>query len=229
MMSGPFFDPDVENTTSSSHRRNTRDDDLSDWGANAPVDVGKRGKKKAKARMGKRAREAEENDDDGWFDKARRNDNDEAQSRRNGRTASSKKMSFNLSVNGDSRFSGPPPPMEYHRAQPSLLDRLGDAHNRPYSEPRFDGVPTGPRNSGGTHHRSRSDERYEGVPTGPKNMGRKSQSEHHRPGGGGHSQGRRKGQERRETEGGWNRERDREHDKRYRQQQGPRYRGGYSR
>src|ERR1700733_10219109 len=108
MMSGPFYDPDVENTTSSPHRRNTRDleyDDLSDWGANAPVNVGKRGKKNAKARMEKRAREAEENNDDGWFDKARRNDNGEAQSRRNGRTASPKKMSFSLSVKGDGRFS----------------------------------------------------------------------------------------------------------------------------
>lgn len=71
-MRGPFYDPKKEPATTvkapRSHRRN--DDAYDDWSKDVPSEVGKQGRRKNMARMEKRAREQEQDDDDNWFDKS---------------------------------------------------------------------------------------------------------------------------------------------------------------
>jgi protein AIR1/2 len=205
MMSGPFFDPNVETTTTTTSRqRSLRDWEENDipesWGVDAPSNVGKQGKKKDKVRMEKKAREQEEYDDDGWFDKARRDDKSEGKRSRNGRdnrVTSPKKLSFNPSVKWASQSSAPPLPTN-KAPKASLLERLGGSFDHSH------------------------------VPTEPRNFSRKT-SYHKSPAGRSH----RKREGDREVERERNRDRDRDRDRnrsrRERDLPGPRYTGGYSR
>ncbi|CAL1700144.1 unnamed protein product [Somion occarium] len=77
--SGPFFDPTrAEKPTSSSSRKARRAKASRDWlredgtwadgyGFAAPMDVGKQGKRKERARMEQRAQEVQLDDDEDWF------------------------------------------------------------------------------------------------------------------------------------------------------------------
>ncbi|KAF8639896.1 hypothetical protein AX17_001148 [Amanita inopinata Kibby_2008] len=73
-MSGPFYDPLKElQTTSSQQRRRRKYDqeraDGRDWFRDLPDEVGKHGKRKNIARLGRKAREQEQaNEEDSWFD-----------------------------------------------------------------------------------------------------------------------------------------------------------------
>jgi protein AIR1/2 len=173
MMSGPFAYLDPENDASSSqpnhHDREVENHFLDGWGADIPLNVGKRAKAKEKSRREKRAREqaACDRDDDDWFDRAKRKD----KTRNIKKPArDEKRHNPGLSVKGASRN---------HR--PSLLDRISDI---PHSGGRHKDPSSVSGKSGRTsrkepdYHGTRESDsdrdwkgRYDGIPTGPRYRG----------------------------------------------------------
>ncbi|CAL1700145.1 unnamed protein product [Somion occarium] len=126
--SGPFFDPTrAEKPTSSSSRKARRAKASRDWlredgtwadgyGFAAPMDVGKQGKRKERARMEQRAQEVQLDDDEDWF--ARRGRGSSGNARNgggggggkgtpsSGRDRNSKKIAFGDLGKDRDRFSG---------------------------------------------------------------------------------------------------------------------------
>lgn len=70
-MCGPFYDPEKEPATTYNDPRSRRrnDDVFDDWSKDVPSEVGKQGRRKNMAKLEKRAREQEQDDEDTWFDK----------------------------------------------------------------------------------------------------------------------------------------------------------------
>ena len=125
-MCGPFYDPEKEPATTykdpRSHRRN--DDIFDDWSKDVPSEVGKQGRRKNMARLEKRAREQEQDDEDNWFDKpgalkirsqAKHDDNKRDEPRK------ASKFSFGKSVAEAGRRIG-----REDSKPPSLLSRITD-------------------------------------------------------------------------------------------------------
>jgi len=211
-MSGPFFD--VELTASASRQKNKHyrgrgSNHADDWDVNVPVNVGKQGKKKDRARMEKRAREQNGYEDDDWFDEARRNRRPEArriEGGRGGRVAppGDKKLSFGLSVRGAGRLSDPPHHSGHQPHKSTLLNRLGDNLEYPRSAERLEDRlgEKDVRDSSRRHH-SHNDSSAGGT----REKYRKESGRDH----------------------GRDRDKDRNRNRTERDRRGPRYTGGYSR
>ena len=124
-MCGPFYDPEKEPATTytkdpRSRRRN--DDVFVHWSKDVPSEVGKQGRRKNMARLEKRAREQEQDDEDNWFDKpgdhkirgqAKHDD------KRRDEPRKASKFSFGKSVAEAGRRIG-------EDSRPSLLSRITD-------------------------------------------------------------------------------------------------------
>ena len=127
-MSGPFFDP-AEKPPGRSQRRSDRerDDSLPDgWGKSAPIDVGKRGRHKAMARLERQASALDQDEDD-WF--VNRRDLD-SPPRRNGAPPSRgsnlpSKKELNFSFKSDPRLlQDSTSTQSRNQSRPTLLDRI---------------------------------------------------------------------------------------------------------
>lgn len=129
-MSSPFYDPAVEPV---SIKRGPRERESKidwpslpgDWDADAPVDVGKRGKNKDKERLEKRFREQEDEGED-WFNdmrnvKRRGMDQQAPPPRSRG-----KAFKFGLFKDGGYEHSSPPPSLPTSGNGSSLLARISD-------------------------------------------------------------------------------------------------------
>lgn len=141
-MSGPFFDPTSENVSSTSRYRAPRDWEQGatlpeGWGNQAPDNVGRQGRRKNMARLEKRAREQEVDDDpDDWFGSAGNTRNRgmaPGPDRRGGtggkfssappQPPASKKLVFSKSLKDAGQQFQPE-----SSSMPSLLSRLGDSY-----------------------------------------------------------------------------------------------------
>ncbi|KAA1466681.1 hypothetical protein DENSPDRAFT_862642 [Dentipellis sp. KUC8613] len=223
-MSGPFFDPaaDPSQASAQTQRRQPRDWEqgaaggtIGDgWGFDAPVNVGKQGRRKGRERLERRARELEDAEDDAedWFGNARNVRNRGDAPRSNG--GGGKRISFGESVKGGGRFEdinarmGPRHPAEglldrprsyggdSRKGPPGLLERMSDSRD-------------------GERRRSSRDERRD-----RERSGRDSKRDRERS-----SRDDRRERER-ERSGRGDPDRD---DWRKREDRGPRYKGGYSR
>ncbi|TFK28761.1 hypothetical protein FA15DRAFT_664810 [Coprinopsis marcescibilis] len=121
--SGPFYDPEKERQEKEGSQRSSRRKESFMDLERVPDDVGRRGKDKAKSRLGKAMQnQAQDNDDgDDWFSKAMRPSDKSGLKK-------SKPISFSDSLrNSTHHFAHPQPPP----AKSSLLDRLGDAVYQP--------------------------------------------------------------------------------------------------
>jgi protein AIR1/2 len=129
-MSGPFYDPATEPV---SIKRGPRERESKidwprlpdDWDADAPVDVGKRGKNKDKERLEKRFREQEDDGED-WF-------NDIRNVKRRGKDQQApppgprgKAFRFGSFKGGGYEPSSLPPSLPTSGSGSSLLARIGD-------------------------------------------------------------------------------------------------------
>ncbi|KAH7929488.1 hypothetical protein BV22DRAFT_1056977 [Leucogyrophana mollusca] len=214
-MSGPFFDPAAEPIRIHRGPRELREDEDThnlpeDWGMNAPVNVGKQGKNKDRARMEKRFREQEDDDGGDWFANSRNARNRDMNGKPPPSSNSSKTIKFGKSVKDVGRqFLPPPPPSSRKDGPPSLLERLGDGR------------------SGGGHRRRSDDHRDSGRGSEPYRIRGAAKEPR--------SQDRDGEYSRRHDR---DRDRDREQDRRHsrdqerghrREDHGPRYKGGYSR
>jgi protein AIR1/2 len=133
-MSGPFFDPSEEPKHSSTKPRKPsdweRDDIMPDGrGKNAPINVGRQGRRKAKEKLEKQSRILSDEDD--WFGntkKIRSNHmHDRIAPRRRGESSSNpRKPTFTLSFRSDPRSFHVPEPStrNQNHSRPGLLDRL---------------------------------------------------------------------------------------------------------
>ncbi|KII94762.1 hypothetical protein PLICRDRAFT_47774 [Plicaturopsis crispa FD-325 SS-3] len=156
-MSGPFADEEQAVSTKPRHRqpRSWEQEDVfpDGWGKDAPVNVGKQGKKKDRARMEKQMREAEDDPDD-WFgapaNARSRGAVPTGPARGGGRQ---KKMSFGFSKE-QRQFQAPPS----LPSKPQLLDRLSDGRD-PYEMQRDNwrnrDYDDGKRRGGGGRERHR--------------------------------------------------------------------------
>ncbi|KAF8627200.1 hypothetical protein AX15_004517 [Amanita polypyramis BW_CC] len=127
VMSGPFYDPDKEQANSKptrSHRDNDRYED--DWFKDVPGEVGKQGRRKNMALLGKHAREQEQIEEDDWFGRStdlkirgQAKQDDRGGRRDEPRRAS--KITFGKSVADAGKRLGTEDP-----TRPSLLSRISD-------------------------------------------------------------------------------------------------------
>ncbi|PCH40782.1 hypothetical protein WOLCODRAFT_143221 [Wolfiporia cocos MD-104 SS10] len=121
--SGPFADTTARPSAHPTAPRAPRDWEVANafadgWGANVPMDIGKQGRQKERERLGKRARELEEEDPDDWFSRgASRNNSGGGRNGgrgpgspiRNGnagRSGSGKRISFGFAGAGANRDDG---------------------------------------------------------------------------------------------------------------------------
>jgi protein AIR1/2 len=141
--SGPFFDLAAESAKKRVRSRKKRDWEVE--GPEVPTEVGKRGRKKERARMEKIAREQDEGDEIDWFNNPRNVKNRGVQ-----QTVRTKGKSVNIELavkDGGKRFSGGQPPS----SAPGLLARLSD---------RYDSPSSSSRQTKGYRERPRNRERY---------------------------------------------------------------------
>jgi len=135
--SGPFFVASPKLAPSSSaHGREPRDWEREDVivdksGYHAPAHVGKQGRKKDRAKMERRAREQELDDEEDWFGKT---PNSRDRHSKEHSKSPSKKLTFGSSLRPSSRtFDSSAKP----RSERSLRDRLsGEVDRPPPTEPR---------------------------------------------------------------------------------------------
>jgi protein AIR1/2 len=131
-MSGPFFDPAEEPKHSSTKPRKPsdweRDDIIPDgWGKNAPINVGRQGRRKAKERLGKQLRALSDDEDD-WFRNPKKTRSDHtrdgnAPRQRGDSSSNHKRPAFALSIRSDSYVPESSAQSQNH-SRPGLLDRL---------------------------------------------------------------------------------------------------------
>jgi protein AIR1/2 len=202
-MSGPFFDPGAEPPEYQARYHNHGDGSRNE---DVPNDVGRQGRKRARAKLEKSFEEQQQqNGDQGdWFSNPLNARSRVMQPASSSRTEphTSKKLIFGASVKEAGRHFQPLPAPE----RPKLIDRIqgGDVHNNHQSRhtnrrgPPHDNLPRNP-----SHKRSRNDD-----PT-ISSSGR-------------HARDR----DRDDSYNGRRREGDRVH---RREDRGPRYTGGYSR
>ncbi|KZT24529.1 hypothetical protein NEOLEDRAFT_1134919 [Neolentinus lepideus HHB14362 ss-1] len=140
IMSGPFYNATV--SSSKDKTRRPRDwesaDHLGDgWGFNAPMNVGKQGRRKDRARMEQAAKDQEEGEDtDDWFNNPRNARNRGVPSRRNDRDDRGKMVTFGSMSTRDRKFefdSALEPSRSWHpddrnRGRPYDRDRHERAH-----------------------------------------------------------------------------------------------------
>ena len=127
-LSGPFSDAAVAPVRTRAPRDWENGDNFGDgWGANAPINVGKRARNRDRARMEQRALELEEQDPDDWFAKPRNVRNRGVQG--GGRGAGKKDAKIRI---GQAWKSDDPPPSG---SKPSLLERVNidDDDDEPHS------------------------------------------------------------------------------------------------
>ncbi|KAH7914314.1 hypothetical protein BJ138DRAFT_1057110 [Hygrophoropsis aurantiaca] len=221
-MSGPFFDPAAEPVRVHRGPRELREEpDIhqlpEDWGMNAPLDVGRQGKNKDRARMEKRFKEQEDDDGD-WFANSRnvknRSSNGALPSNLNGGGSGSKTMKFGKSMkSAGSQFLPPPPPAK-KEGPPSLLERLGDGRARD--------------DRGGGRRRSSGDQRDYGRGSEPYRIRGAAKDSRDRNRDGEYSQSSRRDWDR-EYDRRHSRDQERDRDRYRRDDHGPRYKGGYNR
>jgi protein AIR1/2 len=239
-MSGPFADPSSSDSPKAKRGRAPRDwerDALPmNWGQNAPAEVGKMGRRKDRARMEKRARAAEDGDDDDWFNRQRdmnrpkrsKDVKDTERERRGG--GSGTKIAFSASLKDRlSTSSGTP-----SGSKPGLAERLGMAKD--------DGRDRFKRDDGRLSRRDRRDrdqDRYRGRDRDvdgyrdrdkDRDRDRSRGGERHGTGNGRDRHNGRDGDRRRYDNTSDSREMDRrrEHSRADGQDMGPRYKGGYA-
>jgi len=176
-MSGPF-DPATELKPSSSRRREPRD-----WERefDSSINVGKEGRKNARARLEKKAQEQEANNDpDDWFGNPRnaRNRGMDTSSHRGGTKGPPpgvKKLSFvvkDASRQFQPPSSAPPTGPRHRRPSDSLLDRLGGVEDRGDPRRRHRDRPShSGENYGSSKRRSGVNGRAEGRERGPRYKG----------------------------------------------------------
>ena len=130
-MSGPFFVASPRHSPSSPvHRREPRDWEREDvivdkMGYHAPAHVGKQGRKKERAKMERKAREQELDDDEGWFAHSGNSKRSDGHSREQPKSPT-KRLTFGSSMHNASRLLDPKP-----RSERSLRDRLNGEFDRP--------------------------------------------------------------------------------------------------
>lgn len=135
MKSGPFFDVSDRPEPPKFSRRSgpvNEESLLDEWGQDAPIDVGKRGRIKAKEKLEKQEREMNQRADDSeedWFAKIERTRSDRLRDSPGGDDRSKKpSLGLSLGLSLETRLSQPrhnarnPNQNRSHR---SLLDRLG--------------------------------------------------------------------------------------------------------
>jgi protein AIR1/2 len=150
MLSGPFFDAAVRPTHARAPRDWENGETFGDgWGANAPINVGKRARNKDRARMERRALELEEQeqDDQGdWFANARNMRNRGVRGGGPGPDTSGhgfRKKDAKIRITRAWKSDDPPIPSPSDRRQ-SLLERVGDdddhghhSHSRDHRHGRY--------------------------------------------------------------------------------------------
>lgn len=213
-MSGPFFDPAKEPNYQASYR-----DDLPEgWGADAPSNVGKQGRKREQAKMEQRMREQEEeNDGDDWFTNPRNARNRGALPpaslpHKPPLPTGPKKMSIGLSIKDAARQYQP-------SIAPgrSLLDRIDDGQNGRRDDRQGSSKDHNSKRDS-SHKRRREDSHSHGRGRHGGDSGGKSRD---RVG----DRDRTRGRDWDQSKGG-----SRESENPYRRHNpGPRYTGGYSR
>ena len=133
-MSGPFFVASPRHAPSSPvHRREPRDWEREDvivdkMGYHAPAHVGKQGRKKERAKMERKAREQEVDDDEGWFahsGNSKRSDPRDGHGKDQPKLPT-KRLTFGSSMHNASRLFDLKP-----RSERSLRDRLNGEFDRP--------------------------------------------------------------------------------------------------
>ncbi|EIN10754.1 hypothetical protein PUNSTDRAFT_100511 [Punctularia strigosozonata HHB-11173 SS5] len=226
ILSGPFADPSSSPSAKGQQRREPRDwerDALPmNWGQDAPAEVGKMGRKKDRARMEKRARDAEaDGEEDDWFGRLKNSDGSRRSRNENGRdrdrisggghrmdgASGTKKITFGASLQdrlGTSSDSG---------SKPGLAERLAMGRDDGRHEGRYGG------------NRPRSGDRRDWDTGRDRNRDRgdrgrdrdRDRDQHH---------GRHRG---RNDAGDKDSERRRDWRDRQPTAAGPRYKGGYSR
>ncbi|EGN93064.1 hypothetical protein SERLA73DRAFT_190229 [Serpula lacrymans var. lacrymans S7.3] len=199
--SGPFFDPAAEPIRTHRGPRELQSEAdkpplNEDWGIDAPLNVGREGKKKDRARLEKRYREQDEEDPDDWFGKSR-------MGRGRGKPVEqppprSGGLKFSTSMKDVGRQFMPAPP-DRNEKPPSLLARLGVTDN-----------------SSRKGQRRKSNEYRD---PNPDTIHIRGAAKHSRDQDNGSSRSYRDREQDRRV-------RDRKYPK---QEQGPRYRGGYNR
>jgi protein AIR1/2 len=113
-----------------------REDLLPDgWGQDAPLNVGKQGRNRARERLEKQAR-VQGDDEDDWFGKPRPSRTKNGESARRGSESNglsnARRVPFALSLKDDPRRLPPSAPRPRHQP-PSLLDRISLDDDRPHS------------------------------------------------------------------------------------------------
>lgn len=255
-LSGPFSDAAVAPVRTRAPRDWENGDNFGDgWGANAPINVGKRARNRDRARMEQRALELEEQDPDDWFANPRnvRNRGVQGAARPEGGGRGAGKKDAKIRI-GQAWKSDDPPPSG---SKPSLLERVNiiddddddDTHSRGHrhghrgrdrdrdrdryrhhGRERDRDQDRGGRERGRDHDRDRDGGRDDGRDGAGLRIrgsaGRNDASRHPQS-----EIGERKGRRR---EGSRARSKDRERESRTRtgRDQGPRgpqYKGGYSR
>lgn len=228
--SGPFFDPNVERPSSSKKkpkRRRQINEEAAEWadghGFMLPLNVGQQAKKKEKARLEKRHREAQypDDDDDDFFSGLKAS----GSTRKNGAPSTNgksngKRITFGVLAKDQGRF-----------ASSSSSKRDGRDRGSRYAvlpEHEDDTLPRPARETDSIQIRGASKRREEQRRSGSGGDSRRYQdrdryvNEHERSRDRDRDRG--KGRERE-----WDREKER--DRRYDRERdfGPRYKGGYSR
>lgn len=212
-MSGPFFDPAAEPVQYRASFHDHGGDDMlpEDWGMDAPSNVGKRGRKKDRAKLQKKFQEQETvSDSDNWFlnpANARSRGTQPTPQSNETRPHTPKIMIFGASLKEDGRqFQSPLVP-----ERPKLIDRIYDGDER-------------------GKHRSQHDDRQ--LPRGNPSLRKQDDFSHRRSRDNDLSRGSNKKERygrQEERDRNEHRDRGRPGDRFYRRRDsGPRYTGGYS-
>ncbi|KAF4574638.1 hypothetical protein EYR36_005986 [Pleurotus pulmonarius] len=224
--SGPFFDANAEPTSGPSRSRPLRDWERPDYvDPKLPGNVGKEGRKKDRAKLEKRAREIDDEDEeDNWFNKGARKRS--GGSRSKPKSADGEKRGGNGNGNGNARPTGKMPQISFKNGARDLDSRAG-TNGAPVSLSLLDRIQMGDEDKAKATSFSRSgfnnDERGQSSRNRDRDRGRDDRDRDDRG-----YRHRRESDSYQGSKGGGPRSRDKSRDDRQ-PPTGPRYKGGYSR
>ncbi|KAF4602412.1 CCR4-NOT regulatory complex component [Pleurotus pulmonarius] len=222
--SGPFFDANAEPTSGPSRSRPLRDWERPDYvDPKLPGNVGKEGRKKDRAKLEKRAREIDDEDEeDNWFNRGARKRS--GGSRSKPKSADGEKRGGN--GNGNARPKGKMPQISFKNGARDLDSRAG-TNGAPVSLSLLDRIQMGDEDKAKATSFSRSgfnnDERGQSSRNRDRDRGRDDRDRDDRG-----YRHRRESDSYQGSKGGGPRSRDKSRDDRQ-PPTGPRYKGGYSR
>lgn len=221
--SGPFFDANAEPASGPSRSRPLRDWERPDYvDPKLPGNVGKEGRKKDRAKLEKRAREIDDEDEeDNWFNKGTRKRS--GGSRSKPKSSDGEKRGGNGNGNGNARPKGKMPQISFKNGARDL-DRRATTNGAPVSLSLLDRIQM----DGGDKAKASSSSRFGSNDERGQSSRYRDRDRDNRDRDDRGNRHRRESDSYQGPKGGGQRSRDKSRDDRQ-PSTGPRYKGGYNR